>query len=186
MINDRNIVYFDLETQKTFDEVGGRTSEHKRAMGMSLGVTYGTADNQYKIFDEPKAQALIKELMRAELVVGFNIVNFDYDVLSAYGMFDPHQIPTLDLLEDINKTLGHRLKLDTIAKATIGATKTADGMDAIRWWRSGTPEDFLKIAEYCCYDVKVTKLVHEYGRENGQILYTDKFGQRRACKVSWK
>lgn len=181
-----NIVYFDLETQRTFDEVGGRTSEHKRQMGMSIGVTYSTASGEYSIFDEAKAPALIKTLMRADLVIGFNIVNFDYDVLSAYGMFDPQQIPTLDILDDVTNTLGHRLKLDTIAKATIGATKTADGLDAIRWWRSGTPEDILKIAEYCCYDVKVTKLVHEYGVEHQQILYTDKFGQKRSCRVDWK
>lgn len=181
-----NIVYFDLETQRTFDEVGGRTSEHKRQMGMSIGVTYGTASGEYSIFEEAKAPQLIKTLMRADLVVGFNIVNFDYDVLSAYGMFDPKEIPTLDILDDVTNTLGHRLKLDTIAKATIGATKTADGLDAIRWWRSGTREDFLKIAEYCCYDVKVTKLVHEFGVENKQIFYTDKFGQRRSCKVDWK
>ncbi|MEK7854806.1 MAG: ribonuclease H-like domain-containing protein [Acidobacteriota bacterium] len=181
-----NIVYFDLETQKTFDEVGGRTPEHKRQMGMSIGVAYSTAGGEYSIFDEAKANALIKTLMRADLVVGFNIVNFDYDVLSAYGMFDPKEIPTLDILDDVNNTLGHRLKLDTIAKATIGAAKTADGLDAIRWWRSGTPEDILKIAEYCCYDVKVTKLIHEFGRKQGQIFYTDKFGQKRACKVNWK
>ena len=181
-----NIVYFDLETQKTFDEVGGRLPEHKRLMGMSLGVTYSTTSGEYSIFGEAQAPALIKTLMKADLVVGFNVVNFDYDVLSAYGMFDPEQLHTFDILDDITKILGHRLKLDTIAKATIGATKTADGLDAIRWWRSGTPEDILKIAEYCCYDVKVTKLVHEFGVANQQILYTDKFGQKRACKVNWK
>ena len=98
-------------------------------------------------------------------------------------MFDAKQVPTLDILDDVTQALGHRLKLDTIAKATIGSTKTADGLDAIRWWREG---EILKIAEYCCYDVKVTKLVHEFGRENGQIFYTDKFGQRRSCRVNWK
>ena len=179
-----NIVYFDLETKKTFDEVGGRMPEHKRQMGMSIGVTYSTAAGQYTIFDEARAKDLSKALMTADLVIGFNIVNFDYDVLTgAYPMFDAKQVPTLDILDDVTQALGHRLKLDTIAKATIGSTKTADGLDAIRWWREG---EILKIAEYCCYDVKVTKLVHEFGRENGQIFYTDKFGQRRSCRVNWK
>jgi hypothetical protein len=34
------IVYFDLETQRSFGDVGG--SAHKDKMGMSVGVTYST------------------------------------------------------------------------------------------------------------------------------------------------
>lgn len=37
----KNIVYFDLETQKAADEVGGWGNI--RAMRMSVGVTYSTA-----------------------------------------------------------------------------------------------------------------------------------------------
>ncbi|MBV9462914.1 MAG: ribonuclease H-like domain-containing protein [Verrucomicrobiae bacterium] len=177
-----NIVYFDLETKKTFDEVGGRTPEHKRQMEMSVGVTYSTATGEYVVYNEKTVSELVRTLMRADLVVGFNIVNFDYDVLSAYTMLDMKQVPTLDMLEHVAQCLGHRLKLDVLAKATLGASKTADGLDAILWWRQG---EILKIAEYCCYDVKVTKLLYEYGVENQVLWYTDKFGQRRPCKVNW-
>ena len=76
----KNIVYFDLETQKSAAEVGGW--DRKRDMLMSVGVTYSTADEQYRIFSEAHVDDLVRQLMRADLVVGFNIINFDYDVLT--------------------------------------------------------------------------------------------------------
>jgi DEAD/DEAH box helicase domain-containing protein len=175
-----NIVYFDLETQRSAEDVGGWNN--KKDMGMSVGVTFSTGENQYRVFDEHHVQDLIKVLFRADLVVGFNIVNFDYQVLLGYSPLDLTQVPTLDLLEVITKKLGHRLTLDSVAQATLAAEKTADGLEAIRWYREGK---LVQIAEYCCYDVKITKMLHEYGRENGQIFYTNKFGQKLAVKIDW-
>jgi hypothetical protein len=181
----KNIVYFDLETQKSFDEVGGRTPDHFRQLRMSTGVTYSTKDQQYRIFHENTAHEMIAQLMRADLIVGHNIIHFDYLVLSAYSPLDLNQIPTFDTLVELEKILKHRLSLDAIAKATLGNSKIADGMDALKWWREGGEENILKIAKYCCYDVKITRLVHEYGRDRGELHYHDRFGQKRIVKVQW-
>ena len=130
-------------------------------MGMSVGVTYSTRLGEYRIYPEKRVQELIDQLLRADLVVGFNVINFDYEVLMGYTVQDlPHLCRTLDLLVEIEKTLGHRLGLDAVASASLGVGKTGDGLDAIRWWREGK---LLEIAEYCCFDVKCTKLVHEFG-----------------------
>lgn len=177
----RDIVYFDLETQRTANDAGGW--DRKRDMGMSIGVTYSTGTGEYRIFPEKRVQELVDQLLRADLVVGFNILNFDYEVLMGYTVLDlPHQCRTLDLMVEVEKKLGHRLGLDAIATATLGVGKTADGLDAIRWWREGK---LAEIAEYCCYDVKCTKLVHEYGAANGRLFYTDKFQQRKTVAVEW-
>ena len=69
-----------------------------------------------------------------------------------------------------------------IATATLGIGKTADGLDAIKWWREGR---LLEIAEYCCFDVKCTKLVHEYGAAHKELNYVDRFRNRRTVNVSW-
>ncbi|MFM8765173.1 MAG: ribonuclease H-like domain-containing protein, partial [Spartobacteria bacterium] len=167
-----DIVYFDLETQRTANDVGGWDKKHE--MGMSLGVTYSSRDNCYEIFSEDCAEQLIKRLQRADLVVGFNHVRFDYDVLMAYTILDLREnLVSLDLLQDVERLAGHRVKLEDIAQATLGVGKTADGLDAIRWWREGK---LAEIAKYCCFDVKVTRLVHEYGAAHKQILYNDRFG----------
>jgi len=176
----RDIVYFDLETQQSFRDVENRLER----MTMSLAVTYSTADQKYEIFPESRADALVDRLRRADLVVGFNVFNFDYRVLMSYTIFDlPNLIPTRDLLVDIERSLGHRLSLDTVAQASLGIGKTGDGLDAIRWFREGR---LAEVAEYCCYDVKVTRLVHEFGAKNGHVLYTDRAGKIQQAAVQWE
>ena len=177
----RVIVYFDLETQRTANDAGGWDKKH--AMGMSIGVTYSTRLGAYRIYREDRVQELIDQLLRADLVVGFNVINFDYEVLMGYTVQDlPHLCQTLDMLVEVERALGHRLGLDALASASLGVGKTGDGLDAIRWWREGK---LLDIAEYCCFDVKCTKLVHEYGAREGKIFYTDKMQQKRSLPIQW-
>jgi DEAD/DEAH box helicase domain-containing protein len=176
----KDIVYFDLETQRSAEEVGGWNKISQ--MGMSVGVTFSTARNEYRIYAEKQVDELIRQLQRADLVVGFNNLRFDYEVLHGYTPFDLRQLPTLDLLVELQKNLPHRLSLDAIATATLQVEKTADGMQAIRWFREGK---LLEIAEYCCYDVKITKLVHEYGVRQKQIFYRNKFGSKLSVPVAW-
>ncbi|HSU53454.1 MAG TPA: ribonuclease H-like domain-containing protein [Candidatus Dormibacteraeota bacterium] len=176
----RNIVYFDLETQKSADEVGGWDNISK--MGMSVGVTYSTVRGDYKIYGEKDIDQLIRELQRADLVVGFNHLRFDFEVLHGYTALDMRQLPTLDMMLDLQAKLQHRLSLDAIATATFGVEKTAEGLQAIQWFREGRLVD---IAEYCCYDVKLTKLVHEYGSQNRLLHYHNRFGAKLTVPVSW-
>jgi len=178
--NPKNVVYFDLETQKSADEVGGWNNI--RDMRMSVGVTYSTARGEYKIYGEPQVNELINELLRADLVVGFNNLRFDYEVLHGYTVFDLRQVPTLDMLVELQKAINHRLSLDSIATTTLGVEKTAEGLQAIEWFRAGK---LLDVAEYCCYDVKITKLVHEYGNANKQLFYKNRFGTKLSVQVSW-
>lgn len=176
----KNIVYFDLETQRSADEVGGWNNI--RDMRMSVGVTYSTERGGYRIYPETQVNELVTELLRADLVVGFNNLRFDYEVLHGYTVMDLRQAPTLDLLIDLQKTINHRLSLDAIAAVTLGVEKTAEGMQAIRWFREGR---LLDIAEYCCYDVKITRLVHEFGVANRQLFYRNRFGSKVTVPVSW-
>lgn len=177
----KNIVYFDLETQKSADEVGGW--DRIREMRMSVGVTYSTTRGSYKIYGETEVNALIEELRRADLVVGFNSMRFDYEVLAGHNpFFDTEQVPTLDLMIDLQTTLQHRLSLDAIASATLGVEKTSEGLQAIRWFKEGK---LLQIAEYCCYDVKITRMVHEYGHHQKQLHYVNRFGKKLTVPVAW-
>ncbi len=176
----QNIVYFDLETKHSADEVGGWS--HIDKMGMSIGVTYSTTRGDYKIYGEPEVEELIKELQRADLVVGFNHIRFDYRVLEGYSIFDFSQVPSLDMLIVLNEKLGHRLKLDSIAQATLGCEKSAEGLQALEWFKQGK---MAEIAEYCCFDVKITKLVHEYAAAHGHLFYKNRFGNKLKVEVEW-
>jgi len=177
----KNIVYFDLETQKSAEEVGGWGNI--RDMRMSLGVTYSTARGSYLIYGEKEVKALLRELQRADLVVGFNHLRFDFEVLSGYTVFDElSQVRSLDMLIDLKEKLGHRLGLDAIAEATFGLNKTSEGLQALEWFKQGR---MLEIAEYCCFDVKLTKMVHEFGVQHRQLFYKNRFGAVLSVGVDW-
>ncbi|MFM8419976.1 MAG: ribonuclease H-like domain-containing protein [Verrucomicrobiota bacterium] len=176
----KNIVYFDLETQKSAEEVGGW--DKVRDLKMSVGVTYSTQRGGYKIYGEHEVPDLIRELQRADLVVGFNVVRFDYEVLHGYTVFDLSQLPTLDMLVVLHERLKHRLSLDSIANATFGLEKTSEGLQAIQWFKEGR---LMEVAEYCCYDVKLTKLVHEHGARHRQLFYKNRFGAKLSVAVDW-
>jgi len=179
----KDIVYFDLETQKSANDVGGWG--HKEKMLMSVGVTYSTILDQYIVYDEANVQQLIDQLTNADLVIGFNHISFDYEVLMGYTVLDlKEQINSLDLMVDLEEKLGHRLKLESIAAASLGAGKSADGLQAIKWWREGKVKE---IAEYCCYDVKVTWKVHDYGVEHGIVKYIGRHSpEPQEIAVDWK
>ena len=73
--------------------------------------------------------------------------------------------------------------LDSIAKASLGATKTADGLQSVEWFKNGALD---KVAEYCKADVDITRRVYEFGRDNGFVHYYSKLGSKLKVAVNWK
>jgi DEAD/DEAH box helicase domain-containing protein len=188
-VTGKNIVYFDLETQRSFGDVGGFA--HKDKMGVSVAVTYSTARGSYEIYTEKEMDKLGEELIRADLVVGWNHVQFDYPVLQPYVFHTlADQTINLDMMLDLETRLGFRLKLDSVASASLGTGKSADGLDALRWWqehkKTGDFAPLRRIAEYCAFDVKVTKCVHEYALAHGMLKYDDRNGRTMEIAVDWE
>ena len=175
-----NLVFFDLETQRTFQEVGGRHNISR--LGLSAAVLYSTADGEYHVYTEENVADLIAALKAADLVVGFNLLTFDYEVLRAYTDYPLRTLPTVDMLDYIYRRLGFRVSLDNLAATTLGVTKSADGLQAVRWWRQGKLD---KIIEYCKQDVKVTKELYEFGKERGYVQFRDKRWRVRRVPVRW-
>jgi len=176
-----NIVYFDLESQKLFEEVGGRDASQ---LLLACGVTWSTERNDFAVYWEKDALALVAELKAADMVVGFNSINFDYQLLKPYAPNENFRsFRSVDMLQDIFRTLNFRISLDSIAKATLGATKTADGIKSVEWFRNG---ELDKVAEYCKADVDITRRVYEFGRDNGFVHYYSKLGSKLKVAVNWK
>jgi DEAD/DEAH box helicase domain-containing protein len=176
-----NLVFFDLESQKLFEEVGGRDPSK---LLLACGVTWSTIRNDFAVYWERDAAALIAELKTADRVIGFNILNFDYEVLKPYAPGENlRSVRSTDMLQDIFRALNFRLSLDSIAKATLGAAKSADGIQSVKWFRDG---ELDKVAEYCKADVEITRRVYEFGRENGFVHYYSKLGSKLKVPVNWK
>lgn len=174
------VVVFDLETQRSFAEVGGRSQFHR--LGVSIGVAYRYDLDEYLVVNEETISELVSLLLEASLVIGYNIRGFDYEVLRAYTDENLQKLPTLDLMFDLEERLGFRPKLDSVALATLGEGKIADGMQALEWWRLG---EIDKIKEYCQEDVRVTRDLYDFGKRHRWVHVSRFGGKPRKVEVDW-
>tara|TARA_B100002051_G_C16745775_1_gene647524 strand:- start:13220 stop:13795 length:576 start_codon:yes stop_codon:yes gene_type:complete len=160
-------IVFDLETQNIFQDVG---SNDPTDLDISVATVYDSETEKYTTVTIDEIDQLWPIIEKADALVGYNSNHFDVPLLNKYYPGDLTQIKSIDLLEDIKESLGRRLRLDSVAQATVGAKKSADGLQAVRWWREGNIKDIKK---YCEQDVKVTKDVFEYARQNGHVKFKD-------------
>ena len=175
------VLAFDLETQRSAEEVGGWWN--LVAMGLALAVVQDLGTGEMRSYREKEVQALIIDLLSADLVVGYNVRRFDYGVLEGYaspGTF--RRVPTVDMLERIHEALGFRIKLDAVAQATLGARKSADGLQSLQWFKEGRLD---LIEDYCKQDVRVTGEIYRFGRRHGYLLYPDREGRHMRVPVDW-
>jgi len=151
-------------------------------MRVSVAVLYDHAERAFMVFNEREVPQMIRRLRELELVVGFNLKRFDYRVLQAYTAYDLQGLPTLDLLEDIHRTLGFRVSLDALCAATLRRKKSADGVQAVEWWREGK---HALLTEYCRRDVEMTLRLARYGQLRGHLLFERKDQGLLRVPVDW-
>jgi DEAD/DEAH box helicase domain-containing protein len=167
------ILFFDLETQKSAQDVGGWHNAH--LMRVALAVIWDSRDGGFHTFREADVHALIEELASADLVIGFNVLGFDYRVLGGYSDRDLSALPTFDLLSAIHARLGFRLALGHLGEETLGVPKTADGLQSLRWWQEGRIDE---IERYCQADVALLRDLFEHARQQGHLLFRTRRGER--------
>ena len=178
---ESRIQYFDLETQKSADDVGGWGNIHK--MKLAVGVVWDSIDQDYFVYEEKDAKTLVEKLRTADLVIGFNVIGFDYTVLQPYSDFDLQEINTFDMLVDVKKLLNFRLSLNHLAQHTLNAKKSADGLISLQWYKEGKID---KIIHYCKQDVEITRDLYLYGEEQGYVNYQSRSGNPLQLEVNWK
>ncbi len=167
-----NYIIFDLETQNIFQEVGSNDAVD---LDISVGSVYETYTDKYTTVVVDDLAELWPLFERADALVTYNGDHFDIPLLNKYYPGDLTQIKSIDLLVSIKDSLGRRLRLDSVAQATIGAKKSADGLQAVRWWREGKVKEIMK---YCEQDVKVTKKVFDFAMENGFVKFKDGYRKK--------
>jgi len=168
-------IYFDLETLRLSHELPGGWSSIEK-FGLAVGVTWD-ATHAFRRWFESDAAALIRELATFPRIITFNGERFDFTVLGAYGSISALRKPSFDLLVDLQALLGHRVKLDDLARDTLGTAKTGSGTDVIRWWRAGDRE---RVCRYCENDVKLLVDLVAFARRHGHV----RVGQQKV-RVNW-
>jgi DEAD/DEAH box helicase domain-containing protein len=151
-------------------------------MKVSVGVTWSTREKAFRQYTEGQVPSLLKQLFNADMVVGFNNINFDNEVLRPYGGGNPDNLKSLDLLEEITRSLGHRLTLDSVAQSTLNTGKAGDGKQAVTLWREGK---LAQLLSYCQKDVELTRDLWLFGRQYGYLLYEKREQGLMRLSVNW-
>ena len=160
-------IVFDIETSNLFQDVA---SNDPAALDMSVCCIYDYETDKYSSFTKETLSDMWPIFEKADLLIGFNSDHFDIPILNKYYSGDLTKIKSLDLLKEVKNSLGRRIKLDTIAEATLGKNKSGHGLEAVVWWRNGEKQ---KVIDYCIDDVKITKDVYEYALKNKLLKYVE-------------
>ena len=176
-------VILDVETKKTFDEVGGYFPDRLGIsfVGVCVRHNFGEPGEMQSYF-EKDIPRLFPLLEQADVVIGFNIDGFDMPTFTSYYTGDISRIPTLDVMDRIKDSIGHRISLDAVAKETLGVGKSGDGLDAIKYYKN---QQWDKLEQYCLQDVRVTRDVFDYGYKNGMVKFRNKWNRLIDCQVDF-
>jgi len=178
-LKHRHFLIIDVETKRLVDEVGGW--DHIDKLEISVACAYDSKTDEFISYEEKDLGKLIR-LCEDRLVIGYNIRGFDLPVMAPYGLV-PSSLDVFDIMYDVQALTRRRfLKLETLAKGTLNEGKSADGKLAVEWWRQG---EIKKIIDYCMQDVKVTRDIFQFGRQNGFIKIARAEGDAKEVRVNW-
>jgi DEAD/DEAH box helicase domain-containing protein len=176
-------LFLDVETKQSFDEVGGFFPDRLGISFVGVCVREGiTGPGEMRSYFEEDLPTLFPLLEQADVVIGFNIDGFDMQTFVPYYKGDISAIPTLDLMLKIKDSVGHRIGLDAVAQETLGARKSGDGLDAIKYYKTGQLD---KLKEYCLQDVAVTRDVYDHGISKGSVKFRNKWNRLIECTVDF-
>jgi DEAD/DEAH box helicase domain-containing protein len=160
-------IVFDIETRNVFADVG---KNDPTLLDISVVGVWDSETNKYTTYLQEELAELWPIIEKADVLIGYNSDHFDIPLLNKYYPGDLTTIKSIDLMKEIQKTLGRRMKLDHIAEGTLGVNKSGHGLQAITWWKQG---EIDKIRAYCLDDVKITKKIYDYALKNGKVKYND-------------
>lgn len=175
-------ITFDIETRNLFSDVG---KNDPTLLDISVVCAHDSETDKYTSYTEENLHKLWPLIEHADMLIGYNSDHFDIPLLNKYYPGDLTKMRSLDIMKEIYDVLGRRFKLDNIAQTTLGVAKSADGLQAYRWWKEGKIKEII---EYCLKDVEVTKQVYDYARQHNALKYKDGVDEKtvRLDTTNWE
>lgn len=169
-------ITFDIETANSVPSFArGDLSQLELAL---VGV-HDSETGEFTSYVKEELPQLWPILERADVLIGYNSDSFDIPLLNRYYPGDLTQIRSIDLMIEVQKVLGRRLRLQSLAQATLGRGKGGDGLKSVEWWQQGLVD---KVREYCIEDVRLTRELYDYALTNQSLKYMD-FKDKREVKL---
>jgi DEAD/DEAH box helicase domain-containing protein len=160
-------ITFDIETANLIP-VMSRQELHR--LDLAVVAIHDSETGEYSSYSQEELPQLWSIIEKADVLIGYNSEGFDIPLLNNYYPGDLTKIRSLDLMNEVYKTLGRRLRLQNLAEATLGHGKSADGIKAVEWWQQGL---YDKVREYCIQDVRVTRELYDHALTHGVLKYKD-------------
>jgi DEAD/DEAH box helicase domain-containing protein len=180
-VRHRPMIYLDLELATAASSKGTWNLSRAR---MSVAVTYTEETGELHFYKVAQLPALIDRLRSSDIVVGFNILGFDLQVIQNHGGKPlPRSVKVLDLMVEVQNSAKRRISLDALIEANFGHIRPSLPQDEIKWWRQGQQ---IRVAERCCNDVLWMRRLHQIGAKRGFVFARDRFGQKPKVPVKWK
>lgn len=185
-----NEVFFDIETKRFFDPAHATKPQD---LGVSIVSVYTRVLNEnleeemgsMQSFWENELSNLWPLFEQADRIVGFNSMRFDIPVLRPYTDIPIHKYPHFDILDEIKKVFGKRIKLNSIAESTLGKRKIDAGERAIEYFEKGDEESLQKLQKYCEADVLIIKDIYDFALKHGELKFKDHWNTPRVIKIDF-
>ncbi len=169
------VVTFDIETIGDFSGGGWKPED----LELTICCIHDSETDTYDSFLKEELPRLWKVLEQTDILVGYNSDHFDIPILNKYYPGDLTKMKSIDLMKEVQQVIGRRIKLDTIADATLGKKKSADGRMAMVWWKEG---NIKKLREYCLRDVEITKKIFDHALTNNLLMYRE-LGSKKEVRL---
>lgn len=191
-----NTIFFDLETQNTFEELRMYYYKDKQPSKLKVSIAGVLFNNKntniynHKFFGESNIQLLIHNLKESNLIIGHNLFRFDYLVLQQYtkeNLITLLSNKTFDTMFELEKyTEGCWTSLDDLCKLNLGEGKPHSGALIPQMWRNN---QFKEVENYLLNDLIKIKDIYNYIKKNKKVKYTHKdygkiIGEREVI-VNW-
>lgn len=160
-------ITFDIESISD-SMVRGRLDVSEQEL--TVVAIHNSETGEYSAYEKEELHKLWPILERADMLIGFNSDTFDIPLLNRYYPGDLSRLRSLDLLSEVQKVLGRRIRLQSLAEATLGKGKSGDGLKAGEWWKEGKKD---KVREYCIEDVRLTRGIYDYALTHGILKFKD-------------
>ena len=127
-------------------------------MGISIVGGYSYKYEHYRHWTDSLLPDLQKVIDEHDLIVGFNILNFDWKLLEAFGVQIPRD-KIYDIYLEIKRAANvgkfeKGFNLKNLALINNISQKSGHGAQAPEMWQQGKETEVI---DYCLQDVKVTK-----------------------------
>jgi hypothetical protein len=182
-------VFFDLETQYLFEDLGLNHKDPRAPAGLKLAIAGVLESGHPTFFKESEVVDLLQTLTKADTIIGHNLFRFDYIVLKPYTDIDvPDALrrKTIDMMHEIDKKTGCWTGLDSLCRLNLGITKTENPQKIPEMWREGK---HAEVRDYLLNDLKMTEAIFNHGKKQGKLKYDHKeYGESKGIRevsIEW-